>query len=375
MLRARKGDILIPMPNDDISGEVTCFVIGPIGDKDAEPGSDAQKTFEDAIQVLEYVIEPACAAYGFAVVRSDRMRRPGEITEQVCRHLRDAYLVVADLSGANPNVMYELGLRHTTGKLTIQIGERDKLPFDINMIRTILFKRTEAGLVDARRKLAAAIAAGLEGGGDPVTATRVWFEQGVATVDSSNNIVDAEDGDEPGFLEKLAESSEGMNSAIMTLQTIAEINNEINTLVTASAERMQVANKSGADPSARVFIANELATQIAEPASRLQVVVGEFSQSMSRVDFGVRYTLEETLKKRGDAQAEAFKAQVAELVQTYRGVFESTRQYREAVVENANATRSLRKAFLRIVASLDVVLETERIFEGWRDLLASDAGA
>lgn len=363
------------MAGDEIVGEPTCFVIGPIGDRDADPGSIARKTFEDAIQVLEEVIEPACAAYSFAVVRSDRMGRPGEITEQVCRHLRDAYLVVADLSGANPNVMYELGLRHTTGKLTIQIGEREKLPFDINMIRTILFKRTEAGLVDARRKLAAAIAAGLEGGGDPVTATRVWFERGISAIDTSETVVSEDSLEEPGFLEKLAESSEGMSSAIMTLQTIAEINTEITELVTSSAEQMQVANRSGADPSARVFIANDLASQLTEPASRLEVVAGEFAQSMTRVDFGVRYTLEEAAKKPGDGQALAFRAHVADLVETYRGMFESTRQYREMVAQNADATRSLRRSFLRIVASLDVVLATERIFEGWRDLLASSAKA
>lgn len=364
------------MASDETVGELTCFVIGPIGDRDADPGSEARKAYEDGVQVLEDVIEPACAAYGFAVTRSDRMGRPGEITEQVCRHLRDAYLVVADLSGANPNVMYELGLRHTTGKLTIQIGERGKLPFDINMIRTILFKRTEAGLVDARRRLAATISAGLAGGGDPVTATRVWFEHGLPSSNEEQSDLPAgEEADEPGFLEKLAESSEGIAAAVMTLQTIAEINTEITAIVTASAERMSVANSTGADPSARVFIANELAAQIAEPASRLEVVSGEFARSMNRVDFGVRYTLEEARTKSDDEQAQAFRAQIADVVRIYRGMFQSTREYREQVAKNADATRSIRKVFLRIVASLDIVLATERIFEGWEELLGESGGA
>lgn len=364
------------MSEDQSVGELTCFVIGPIGDRDAEAGSAARKAYEDGIQILEEVIDPACGAYGFVVVRSDRIARPGEITDQVCRHLRDAYLVIADLSGANPNVMYELGLRHTTGKLTIQIGERGNLPFDVNMIRTTLFKRTEAGLVDARRKLAAAIATGLAGGGDPVTATRIWFEQETAPSTQTQTDLDvAENDEEPGFLEKLAESSEGIASAIMSLQAISEVNTAITALVTSAGQRMTAANESGADASARVFIANDLAAQVAEPASRLEVLAGEFAQSMNRVDFGVRYTLEEAHSKPHDEQALAFRRQIGETIKIYRAMFQSTREYREQVAKGAEATRSLRKVFSRIVRSLDVVLATEKIFEGWADLLGHDSDA
>ena len=41
--------------------------------------------------------------------------------------------MIADLTQANPNVMYELGLRHTQKKLTIQIGEAGRLPFDVTV--------------------------------------------------------------------------------------------------------------------------------------------------------------------------------------------------------------------------------------------------
>jgi hypothetical protein len=72
------------------------------------------------------------------------MSRQGEIPEQVVRELRDADVVIADPTDADPNVMHELGLRHTTDKLTIQIGERGRLPFDVSTIRTIQFVRTES---------------------------------------------------------------------------------------------------------------------------------------------------------------------------------------------------------------------------------------
>lgn len=151
------------------------FVVGPIGDKDADDGSPARLAYEEGIQVFEDVIVPACTAFGLEAVRADMISEAGEIPEQIFRQLRDCPVVIADLTGANPNVMYELGLRHTTGRVTVQIGERGRLPFDVAAIRTIMFKRTEAGLVQARKDLAKSLAANLDTGGNPVTATRIWF--------------------------------------------------------------------------------------------------------------------------------------------------------------------------------------------------------
>ena len=136
------------------------FVIGPIGDRDAPDGSDARTAYEEGVQVLEEVILPACSAFGVEATRADGIAKPGEIPEQIFRHLRDAPVVIADLTGANPNVMYELGLRHTTGKLTVQIGERGRRPFDVAAIRTIMFKHSAAGLVEARKALSKSLAVG-----------------------------------------------------------------------------------------------------------------------------------------------------------------------------------------------------------------------
>jgi hypothetical protein len=124
----------------------------------------------------EYVVEPACSAHNLDPVRADKIAHPGEITEQIFRLLRDADVVIADLTGGNPNVMYELGLRHTRDKITVQLGENERLPFDINTIRTIRFRRTERGLVEARDLLIEVLGAALDGSGSPVTATRVWSE-------------------------------------------------------------------------------------------------------------------------------------------------------------------------------------------------------
>ena len=130
-----------------VDAKTTCFVIGPIGDPLAPIGHPDRDRYEQAVEIWEKIIEPACTEVGLTPVRVDKISKAGEITEQVFRLIRDADVVIADVTGGNPNVMYELGLRHTLHKSTIQIGEYGKLPFDISVIRTLQFSRTPAGLV------------------------------------------------------------------------------------------------------------------------------------------------------------------------------------------------------------------------------------
>ena len=64
--------------------------------------------------------------------------KPGVITRQIIDYLLKSRLVIADLSFHNPNVFYELAIRHTARLPVVQIVRAaDKIPFDINQVRTI----------------------------------------------------------------------------------------------------------------------------------------------------------------------------------------------------------------------------------------------
>ena len=76
--------------------------------------------------------------FGLKVVRADRIGKPGMITAQIIEHVLKAKLVIADLSYHNPNVFYELCLRHVSRLPTVQIIRRsDRIPFDLDQFRTI----------------------------------------------------------------------------------------------------------------------------------------------------------------------------------------------------------------------------------------------
>jgi hypothetical protein len=244
-----------------------CFVIGPIGNRNAPAWSPERQRYEEALQVFRQVIRPACEAVGLAVVRADEISTPGEITEQVCLHLRDDDVVIADVTDANPNVMYELGLRHTRDLLTVQIGEEHRLPFDISVIRTVRFVRDEYALIEARDQLRKMLESGLAGAWDRVTPTRVWL--GAATGDLVP-IAEAaptdSDVDEPGFLEVLAEAEEAVPRLAQDLQAITAIVEQLGNLATENTPRMLRAPNAGA----KLAVSNDYAAGLEPLAEALE---------------------------------------------------------------------------------------------------------
>jgi hypothetical protein len=125
-------------PSDDAKGKVKrCFVISPIGSRD----SDTRIRADD---VRDFVITPAVEPLGYKVQRADIFPEPGMIMQQVVEAIIDADLVIADLTDLNANVLYELAIRHETGKPVIMIAEEStKVPFDISQSRTIFFDHNQ----------------------------------------------------------------------------------------------------------------------------------------------------------------------------------------------------------------------------------------
>jgi hypothetical protein len=132
-----------------------CFVISPIG-------ADASPTRRSIDGLVDAVIEPTLIEMGFNVIVAHRMTNPGSITNQVIELLLSADLVVANLTELNPNVMYELAVRHAARKPVITIAEaRTPLPFDLQDERTIQYRNDMAGVPELRQKLTTAVAPAL----------------------------------------------------------------------------------------------------------------------------------------------------------------------------------------------------------------------
>lgn len=112
-----------------------CFLICPIGESDSE-------TRQRSDTVFEYILKPVMQQKGYELLRADQIIQNDEITKTIIEHLENDYLVIADISEANPNVYYELGYREALKKPVIQIAtENTKLPFDVSIKRTFYYDK------------------------------------------------------------------------------------------------------------------------------------------------------------------------------------------------------------------------------------------
>lgn len=127
----------------------------PIGDKEKSP--EKYQHFKD---VYEHLIKPTVEdsakslSLEIACYRADDIKRSGSIMKKVLQDLLDQTIVIADLSGQNPNVFYELGVRHTFFKRSILISDTPgDNPFDIHGYRTIPYKYPECDVNSFRDAL------------------------------------------------------------------------------------------------------------------------------------------------------------------------------------------------------------------------------
>ena len=88
------------------------------------------------------IYRPAIEAVRLQPYRADDVYRSGSIMSDIWQFTRKADVVLADVTGRNGNVLYELGLAHAAGKPTILISESiNDVPFDLRGLRVLLYDR------------------------------------------------------------------------------------------------------------------------------------------------------------------------------------------------------------------------------------------
>lgn len=109
--------------------------------------------------VYQSIIAPAVREAGMEPKRSDIGAEPGNITRDIIRDLVESEIVIADLTAANPNVFFELGIRHAFRKSgTVHIADSSqKIPFDIRQYRAIKYSTDLAEIPTVIEQLVEAI--------------------------------------------------------------------------------------------------------------------------------------------------------------------------------------------------------------------------
>jgi hypothetical protein len=119
----------------------TCFVIMPF-----------KSPFNEC---YAKVIRPAIRLAGLKPLRADELLGSRLVLTDIWQSINSAEVVIAELTGQNPNVLYELGLSHAIGKPTIIIAHTiDNIPSDLRGLRSVFYNISDPDWArDLRRKL------------------------------------------------------------------------------------------------------------------------------------------------------------------------------------------------------------------------------
>lgn len=112
-----------------------CFVLMPISDPEGYEKGHFKRVYED-------VFKPACDAAGYKAVRADDVRQANMIHLDILQKLIESPMALCDLSGRNPNALFELGLRQAFDKPVVLVQEVGTPQiFDIAPLRYVEYRK------------------------------------------------------------------------------------------------------------------------------------------------------------------------------------------------------------------------------------------
>ncbi len=143
-----------------------CFVLMPLKD--------------EFLDVYEKVLKPTLESPKIRLrcARADKFVHPTNIMSDIIKEICEADVVVADLSGCNANVFYELGVSHALADKTVMISCEEAIPFDLKQYRIIHYKHTIGGAEQLVEKLTEAVLAVLESQDEPSNPVQDFLARG-----------------------------------------------------------------------------------------------------------------------------------------------------------------------------------------------------
>ncbi|MFJ1934525.1 hypothetical protein ACIOGZ_17975 [Kitasatospora sp. NPDC088160] len=331
----------VPKPSvpEPSQGHLTCVVIGPAGDRNA---------YDAGLEVYQRIVRPACAALGLRPLRSD----PAQPDELRYRQVLGADIVIADVTDGRPSVMYELGLRHTTGRPTLQIGERNRQPPGLPRTGRVVFERSETGLAHARRDLQGALVRALRDGFTPFLPVRILLglrsrqEPTPTAVTTPTDLFAT-------FQTTMPPLTEGLKAVTGLVNDIA-----------ALAEELVPDLATAPDGTA----AERLSTAIARPAVELRSCAAEFAALIPDIDAAVHTALsrlDHHPQTRDNIQNRDVARQLTDMSRFAREALETLRLLRITLDWLTTTAPTLHGPGRDIAAALDLVTDAMAQVETW----------
>jgi hypothetical protein len=121
--------------------------------------------FADSLKpVYDDHIKSVVTKMGLSIRRADDFFTADSVMKDIWAAVTAAQIVIADCTGRNPNVFYEIGLAHTVGRPVVLITQdSDDVPFDLRHIRYLKYELTPRGMKEFENKLGETLSSTIAG--------------------------------------------------------------------------------------------------------------------------------------------------------------------------------------------------------------------
>lgn len=334
--------------------------------------------FDDEFNgIYDGLIEPPLSSAGYVVGRADATLDQQNIMRDIVHGINGADLVIADLTGLNGNVMYELGLAHGLGRPTVLLAQSiSEVPFDLRSYRVQEYSTHFQDAEQLRQALSAIArehAAGQLVFGSPVsdfTGVGTTFPTSASLDVASEHPDIAPAETETGFLDALQayeEASVVFNTSFGTLAAetaavggdIAEMTNRIEQLTSA-------------DPgptTARQYrnIAIKAAAVLDRYSNRLEETLPETEEASATIlDSGLVYVTHMRVNGTAEQVAE-LRSSSESLVDAVRPAMEGVSEFRESILGLRGISAPLTAAARRAGRNIDRVISVGERMESFAE--------
>ena len=279
-------------------------------------------------------IKPVLEDAGFDVLRANDIRSTQNVMRDIFEAITKSDLIVADLTGSNPNVFYELGIAHALKRPVILLTQIiDDVPFDLRTYRLIEYNTYFTEIGKAKQILAdyaTKFRDGVLPTRDPVTD---FFPDGYSPIlanDAETGAGGPVNAEAPGFLDSLVETEDHFNAMAEIVRrldsSLTDMTNGL-TEATGNLDRIN-ANPNQSSAKAAQNVCRRLGTKIGAFNDVLEPANVEFAEVVNEA----QETVAAVLSFQGE-HIESTSSQVAEQRESLQALAEQ-RESLQALVDS-----------------------------------------
>ena len=312
---------------------------------------------EEFTDVYQYLIKEGLESAGYIVKRADDIKSQNNILSDIVQGIVSSDLIITDLTGANPNVYYELGIAHALNKnvilLTQEIGE---LPFDLRSYRVISYNVHFSKMNEAKNELSE-LASKAYNNNLPFSNPIKDFS--AVTTDNPNDLVVEQecivnDIDELGLLDYIVVLEDGLEKLTNIMEEVAgKLENELTPEMEAAGKKLKSSKYS---TKQKQKILKDYGSHMQKYGAFLKIQNKDYKALLSSIESSLEYILGGRVETEGnDLEG------LGELVSSFEGI--------------EGASFDAREGFISLIAAMQSIPKLEKNFNRAKVFMATELKA